>query len=440
MTLTRTLTSALILLTLLIGWARSGEGFSLTPVPPGNRLVMRLHLDDTPFDTHGFGRQSWHSLAVAALARWNGVGVGLGRDRQFFSVGDPAVTGDPCNRDDGINEVRFTERLCGLGWGDVIGVTRIRILGGKTVQADVLFNPGSATVKMDAYPGPLRLASDGRVLVDFFRLALHEFGHAAGLNHPDDAGQNVDAVMNSVIAGADDLRADDIAGVRAVAWGEPLIERYVRGFYVTVLGRVPSTGEVSGWVSVLTAARERTSAIVYGVFHSREFLTTREGTLADYVTALYGAILMRTPTPEEVRVWVPIVLERVNRLVPGFIDSPEFQLLARTTPPTIVITRLYEEVLGRSPSPLEIGAWLAEFERTRDWHRLSLGFLNSREYLTGSRSFADHVGVLYRTFLGRSPSEGEVTAWLGVLTTHMREIEDRFIDSPEFQDQLRFLF
>jgi hypothetical protein len=440
MTPRRALAPVLVLLALFSGWPLRGEAFSLLPAPPGNRLVMRLHLDDTPFQTHGFGVQSWQSLAVAALSRWNAVGVGVGRDREFFSVGDPVITGDPCNRDDGINEVRFTERLCGLGWGDVIGVTRTRIVGGKTIQTDVLFNPGNAHMKMDAYLGPLQLAPDGRVLVDFFRLALHEFGHAAGLNHPDDAGQTVEAVMNSVIGAADDLQADDIAGVRAVAWGEPLIERYIRGFYTTVLGRVPTPAEVRAWVRVLTASPERATTIVRGFFHSHEFLTMRRGTLADYVAALYGTILMRAPAPEEVQAWVPLVLERVNRLIPGFLDSAEFQQVVRTTPPAIVITRLYEQVLGRRPSPLEIGAWLAELEQTGDWYRLSRGFLNSPEYLTGSRSFGDHVATLYRTFLGRSPSDAELAAWLGVLTTHLREIEDVFIASPEFQDQLQLLF
>ena len=47
------------------------------------------------------------------------------------------------------------------------------------------------------------------------RLLLHEFGHAVGLGHPDDAGQNVAAVMNSVVYD-NDLQADDIAGMQAL--------------------------------------------------------------------------------------------------------------------------------------------------------------------------------------------------------------------------------
>ena len=44
---------------------------------------------------------------------------------------------------------------------------------------------------MDAYPGPVRHTAQGGTLYDFYRIALHEFGHAAGLDHPDEAGQAV---------------------------------------------------------------------------------------------------------------------------------------------------------------------------------------------------------------------------------------------------------
>jgi len=45
---------------------------------------------------------------------------------------------------------------------------------------------------------------------------LHELGHALGLAHPDQAGQHVSAVMNSVISDLYTLTADDIAGGQAL--------------------------------------------------------------------------------------------------------------------------------------------------------------------------------------------------------------------------------
>ena len=43
-------------------------------------------------------------------------------------------------------------------------------------------------------------------------MALHEFGHVLGLDHPDQFGQNVAAIMNSTISNTDSLQQDDING------------------------------------------------------------------------------------------------------------------------------------------------------------------------------------------------------------------------------------
>ena len=64
-------------------------------------------------------------------------------------------------------------------------------------EADVLFNTAQP---FDSYRGDLQFNSQGKAIADIRRVFLHELGHALGLNHPDQANQHVDAVMNSVIS------------------------------------------------------------------------------------------------------------------------------------------------------------------------------------------------------------------------------------------------
>ena len=53
-------------------------------------------------------------------------------------------------------------------------------------------------------------------MIDFHRIAIHEFGHVLGLDHPDDHGQSVNAIMNGRLDATDQLQTDDINGIIAI--------------------------------------------------------------------------------------------------------------------------------------------------------------------------------------------------------------------------------
>ena len=180
------------------------QAYSLMGVVPGGRLTMNLAMQAI------IGNQP----VSDAMARWNQVGIGSGQDHAFF-VGQVSGTAGTCGRNQ-LNEVTWSATNCGLAFGSsTLAVTSTWSSSGKVIEVDMLFNN---TKNWSSYSGPLKYNANGTSINDLNRVALHELGHAAGLDHPDEAGQSVSAIMNSRISDIYTLQADDIAGAHAIAW------------------------------------------------------------------------------------------------------------------------------------------------------------------------------------------------------------------------------
>jgi hypothetical protein len=194
------------------GWVLEKQSNG-TPVPPwpNGSVTMELQLDPTPLATPlSDGSTSWNQVATAALADWNSH---LG-NLQFRWVNNSTA---PMAQQNGFNNVFFSSTVYGDAWGtNVVGNTLYIWSGNTRIEADVLFNSG---VQFNSYRGNLQF-NGSTPINDFKRVALHEFGHALCLDHPDQAGQTVAAIMNSVSSNIDDLTADDIAGAQSV-YGAP---------------------------------------------------------------------------------------------------------------------------------------------------------------------------------------------------------------------------
>jgi DNA-binding beta-propeller fold protein YncE len=169
-------------------------------------VTMQLQLGPTSVGLQD-GLETWNGSAADALGLWNRQ---LGTVRLSWVANSTA----PRGQNDGRNSAFFSNTVFGETFGeDILAVTVWWSTASDhsiTREADVIFN---TAFHLNSCRGPLQHDQSGNVY-DFHRIALHEFGHVLGLDHPDDYHQGVPALMNSVYSDLDHLVQDDIDGVK----------------------------------------------------------------------------------------------------------------------------------------------------------------------------------------------------------------------------------
>jgi hypothetical protein len=150
---------------------------------------------------------------MAAFDTWNQY---LGSIHLIYLINDNA----PVNQYDRINVVAFSGSYFGSSFGsNTLAMTGWSSQDGPhgMIETNVLVNKN---MQWDSYRGPLRFGSNRFAIGDIRRVLIHELGHALGLDHPDQAGQQVAAVMNSMMSGTDTAVQDDINGIESI-YGAP---------------------------------------------------------------------------------------------------------------------------------------------------------------------------------------------------------------------------
>jgi hypothetical protein len=230
--------------------ALDGAAFKVADRKPGGRLTLNVNMGTMPRVLID-GTFTNNEIYLDAMAAWNDVGIGPGLDHSFFSARNPlALGGDACERDF-INEIGFATTNCGDAFGTTLAITRswVRTSDSVVLEVDMIFDGNR---NWDSYEGPLRVLPGTGQVQDLYRIALHELGHAAGLDHPDENGQTVTSIMNSHASSIDRLQPDDVAGARAIAWG-------------TASTPPPSAGTPSA-STIGTRATVAAGGTIYGAF------------------------------------------------------------------------------------------------------------------------------------------------------------------------------
>ena len=207
--------ASLPLLLILVWWLHGSLAFVQNTTDSGvglhwstSRATLNLRVGCPPNNPLTEYGPCWDDAAKDAAARWNAAGA------EFrFHIQSPSRSASvACDSSatDGITTVVWADTNCGMAFGnDTLAITQSWFYStGELVDSDVLFDTNK---DWTTYSGPQRSYA-----IDFHRVALHEFGHVLGLDHPDDHGQFVNAIMNSRTDDNDQLQTDDIAGIRAI--------------------------------------------------------------------------------------------------------------------------------------------------------------------------------------------------------------------------------
>jgi hypothetical protein len=198
----------------IIGLSATSRGYVLEGQswPAGTVVVLQLSLGNAG-RTLQDGNTSWNDAVAPGANMWNS-------NVARVQVAQVLNSSAPCSSGDQVNSVVFASTVFGQPFGgNTLAVTYYRYSGSTMREADTLFNQAQT---FDSYRGPLQFPPHGFAIADIRRVFLHELGHTLGLGHPDTAGQQVTAVMNSIISNQEVLSADDIAGGQSI-YGAPAV-------------------------------------------------------------------------------------------------------------------------------------------------------------------------------------------------------------------------
>jgi hypothetical protein len=158
------------------------------------------------------GSVDFNAVAENAMQLWN---EQIATTQFAWTV---ASTGTAASGGDGVNSMQFSSTVYGDKFGaGVLAITLISSSGNSILENDVLFNSAN---KFNSFRGTTTEAGTAG-FVDLHRVALHELGHVLGLDHPDEKGQKVVAIMNAFVSTTDSLQADNVAGAVSL-YGAPL--------------------------------------------------------------------------------------------------------------------------------------------------------------------------------------------------------------------------
>ncbi len=149
----------------------------------------------------------------------------------------------------------------------------------------------------------------------------------------------------------------------------------IRGWYQKFLGRPATNGDIDMWLPIFQMGGTDEQIIASIVSSNEYFNLPRVGaTNSGYVTALYHDLLGRSPSSSELSFWLGQMTGGTTRLqvAQSILASAEYR--------TDLIQGWYQKFLGRAATNNEVSSWLSFFAMGRKDEEIISNIVGSVEY------------------------------------------------------------
>ncbi len=310
------------------------------------------------------------------------------------------------------------------GLDKVLGTTNYTYSGSKMISAAVTFDSGEGWHAS----GNQIVSNDA---VNFFVVAVHEIGHALGLDHYNSGP----AVMNSIVdRSITDLTPSDISGIHAL-YGAPNAFGTIQysaasaggtvyALYDGIFGRAPDTLGLEYYADKIAHGTNPASL-------AANFLASPEGQArlgaADntaFIQQLYQNTLHRAADASGLQYHLDELAHGVSRVdvAQNFVFSPEHFVNLQPTldaglfvpdAQAAQVARVYYTMLGRAPDAGGLTYYTDQLDHGGTISNITQAFLNSAESQAtyGKLSNSAYVDALYVNALGRHAEANGLSYW-----------------------------
>ncbi len=206
--------------------------------------------------------------------------------------------------------------------------------------------------------------------------------------------------------------------------------------YQDLTAKAPTAASLSSWTSSLSSGAKTPGELDDALRRGTENLSN-----VDPVVRIYRAFLRRAPDAGGLEFWIkrkrnvaPARTWKVSQIAEEFTKSSEFVRKYGSLTNRQFVTQIYTDVLERPADPSGVDYWTRQLDaKRRTKATVMVGFSESNEYKRKQAENTD-VTVAYVYLLGRAPTAGEATDWVGRAKsgTPHATLLDELLASPSY--------